>query len=85
MGDPSPYGEYMWYGRQALVFSNDGPTSSDFTSMDFTTLGLEEKCDLLRSFRDIFLFDFLWTASASCLGSFVLSTVSESIMGASIQ
>jgi hypothetical protein len=49
---PHFYGEYCdeWYGRQVLVFSDEGP-SLDTLGMEFTmkSLGFVERCDSLAS------------------------------------
>jgi hypothetical protein len=74
------YGEYLWYGGRAFVLSDEGSTSSDLTSVDFTTLGLEERCDYLWSFELFFLLIFTWT-DTSCLRSCASSTILESAMG----
>jgi hypothetical protein len=54
---PRCYGEYLWYGGQALVLSYEGPSLAE-CFMEFRSLGLEERCDSPRSSRDIFLSDF---------------------------
>jgi hypothetical protein len=44
---PRYYGEYVWYGGRALVLSDKEPSLSDL-GMEFTSLGLVERCDSLQ-------------------------------------
>ena len=43
---PRYYEEYVWYGGRALILSHEGPSLSDL-GMEFTSLGLVERCDSL--------------------------------------
>jgi hypothetical protein len=44
--------------QTGTCLSNENPTSSDLTCVDFITLGLEEMCDCPWSFQDFFSSDF---------------------------
>jgi hypothetical protein len=66
---PHCYGEYVWYGGRALLLSDEGPLMSS-QEMEFTSLGLVERCDLLQfeeSSADFYVTDL------SSLGSYTLS------------
>jgi hypothetical protein len=41
---PRCYGEYLWYGGRALVLTDEGPSLANL-KMEFTSLGLVERCD----------------------------------------
>ena len=41
---PRCYGEYLWYGGRALVLTDEGPSLENL-KMEFTSLGLVERCD----------------------------------------